>query len=157
VRYFKYERERTDSSDHLGNTDKVEGRDPLQGPRTPAHDARQSSAVVALLVTHISKINQRRKVMQTHEPEKNRPAHQFRFGPVKAIIWPRETTAGVRHNVTLARLYRDQDQWKQTQTFGRDDLLPLAKALDLAHTWICEREQQEVRSADSTPRLSPPT
>jgi len=67
-----------------------------------------------------------------------RPVHEIRLGHIKAAIWSNETTAGPRHNVTFARLYKDGDEWKSTAAFGRDDLLVVAKVADLAHTWICE-------------------
>ncbi len=35
----------------------------------------------------------------------------------------------------------DDQQWKTSESFGRDDLLLLAKVLDLAHTWISEQMQ----------------
>ena len=47
------------------------------------------------------------------------------------------------HNVTFSRLYKDGDQWKSTQSFGRNDLLVLAKVADQAHTRIFELPQQE--------------
>lgn len=67
---------------------------------------------------------------------KNKPVHEVRLGVVKAAIWPNETDNGVRHNVTFQRLYKDGDEWKSTDSFGRDDLLLLAKVADEAHTWI---------------------
>lgn len=68
-----------------------------------------------------------------------RPVHEIRFGKVKAAVWAAETERGVWFNVTVSRLYKDKDQrWKSTDRFGRDDLLVLAKALDQAHTWVCE-------------------
>ena len=33
---------------------------------------------------------------------------------------------------------QSEDEWKQTQSFGRDDLLVLAKVADQAHTWTVE-------------------
>lgn len=67
----------------------------------------------------------------------NRPVHEIRLGAVKATIWGNETTAGLRHNVTVGRLYKDShEEWKTTDSLGRDDLLVAAKVLDLAHTWI---------------------
>lgn len=42
--------------------------------------------------------------------------------------------ASTRHNVTFQCIYKDGDDWKTTQSFGRDDLLVLAKVADLAHT-----------------------
>ncbi|MCA9234563.1 MAG: hypothetical protein KDA44_03800 [Planctomycetales bacterium] len=67
---------------------------------------------------------------------KTGPVEEIRLGPVKAAIWENETAVGRRYNVTVCRLYKDEDQWKQTDSFGRDDLLLLAKVVDQAHTWI---------------------
>ena len=64
------------------------------------------------------------------------PVHEVRLGAIKATIWENETSVGTRHNVTVARLYKDGDEWKQTESFGRDDLLLLAKVLDQAHSWL---------------------
>jgi hypothetical protein len=69
---------------------------------------------------------------------KQQPIHEVRLGSVKAAIWQNQTNNGMRFNVTLARIYKDGDQWKSTDSFGRDDLLLLAKVVDLAHTWIFE-------------------
>ena len=49
---------------------------------------------------------------------------------------------GPAYNATVSRLYKDDDQqWKTSESFGRDDLLLLAKVLDLAHTWVSEQMQ----------------
>ena len=69
------------------------------------------------------------------------PAHEIRLGALKATIWRNETAVGTRYNVTVRRLYKEEEEWKATDSFGRDDLLPLAKVLDLAHTWIHERHE----------------
>lgn len=72
-----------------------------------------------------------------HQPE--RPVHEVRIGRIKAAIWAQPTQNGVRHAVKVSRIYMGQDeQWKTADTFGRDDLLTLAKVADLAHSWICE-------------------
>jgi hypothetical protein len=72
---------------------------------------------------------------------KSKPIHEVRLGVIKAAIWANESEAGgVRYNVTLGRLYKDEEgQWKTTDGLGRDDLLVAAKVLDQAHTWIYER------------------
>ena len=67
------------------------------------------------------------------------PIHSIRFGYIKVNIWFNQTKSGDRHNVTVTRLYRDGDLWRESQHFGRDDLLLLAKALDQAHTWIMQQ------------------
>jgi len=81
-----------------------------------------------------------------------RPIHEIRLGAIKATVWRNETANGIRHNVTVNRLYRDGDQWKNADTFGRDDLLLLAKVADQAHTWIFQHGQEAEK-----PTKSPPT
>ncbi|TWU58969.1 hypothetical protein Poly51_17500 [Rubripirellula tenax] len=70
--------------------------------------------------------------------QKTRPVHEVRLGVVKAAIWANETDNGVRHNVTLSRIYKDGDEWKDSTSFGRDDLPLVAKVVDKAHDWIFE-------------------
>jgi hypothetical protein len=72
-----------------------------------------------------------------------KPVHEIRFGAIKASIWENQTESGVRHNVTLSRLYRDGDSWKRSETFGRDDLPLVIKVADLAHTWIFTQTHKE--------------
>ena len=40
-------------------------------------------------------------------------------------------------------LSRRPDQWRTAESFGRDDLLLLAKVLDRAHTWILDQGRAE--------------
>ena len=70
--------------------------------------------------------------------QKAQPVHEIRLGAIKATIWENNTEAGTRHNVSVFRLFKDGGNWKQTTSFGRDDLLTLAKVIDLAHSWIYE-------------------
>ena len=49
-----------------------------------------------------------------------------------------------RYSVTFSRIYRDAEgQWKTTQSFGRNDLLVLAKVADRAHSRIFELQRTE--------------
>lgn len=68
----------------------------------------------------------------------NKPVHEVRLGRIKAAVWENETSSGVRHNVTIQRIYRDGEQWKTSDSFGRDDLPLLIKVADMAHSWIFE-------------------
>ena len=65
----------------------------------------------------------------------------LKIGMIKASVWCNQTKAGERHNVTVARLYRNGDKWVESAHFGRDDLLILAKVVDLAHTWITQSRE----------------
>ena len=66
-----------------------------------------------------------------------KPVHEVRMGRVRAAIWENATKNGSMHNVTLTRLYKDDnDDWADSTSFGRDDLPLLAKVADQAHSWI---------------------
>ena len=84
----------------------------------------------------------------------SKPIHEVRLGFVKAAVWRNETEAGVRYNATFSRLYRDGDQWKSTESFGRDDLLTLAKVADNTHSWICAQNQEEHSAAKAASSAS---
>jgi hypothetical protein len=66
----------------------------------------------------------------TQEPKaeapNRKPIHEIRLGRIKAAIWQNETDKGFRYNVTFGRLFKDGETWKQTESFGRDDLPVLA-------------------------------
>jgi hypothetical protein len=73
----------------------------------------------------------------------NPPVHEIRFGLIKAVIFEKHTRSGPRHSVSVVRLYRDGDVWKQSTRFGRDDLPLVAKVADRAHTWIFQQAAQQ--------------
>ena len=79
---------------------------------------------------------------------KPKPAHEVRLGSVKAAIWKNDTDNGVRYNTTFSRLYKDGEEWKNTDSFGRDDLLVLAKVSDHAHSWIHEQNLEEKKDGE---------
>ena len=80
---------------------------------------------------------------------KQKPVHELRMGRIKAAIWENETQNGTRHNVTVSRLYRDDDGWKDSTSFGRDDLPLVCKVLDQAHDWIFEQPVESTSNGDT--------
>jgi hypothetical protein len=79
-----------------------------------------------------------------------RPVEEVRIGSVKAAIWKNETENGTRYNVTFQRIYRDdENRWRSTDSFGRDELLVLAKVADEAHDRIVALSQPQ-RPAEQT-------
>jgi hypothetical protein len=84
------------------------------------------------------------------EKTANRPVQTIRYGSVRAAIWRNMVDNGNASRplycVTFSRSYKDgENNWKESASFGADDLLLLAKAADEAHTWIARQ-----RSADAT-------
>ena len=80
---------------------------------------------------------------------KTKPIHEVRLGAIKAAVWKNDTSNGVRYNTTFSRLYKDENEWKNTDSFGRDDLLVLAKVADQTHSWIHEQSQEEEKNDGS--------
>lgn len=72
--------------------------------------------------------------------DKAKPVHEIRLGNIKAAIWKNQNGNGTQFNATFRRLYKKDDEWKSTDSFGRDDMLPLAKVADLTHTWIFNQQ-----------------
>ncbi len=73
---------------------------------------------------------------------RNKPAHEIRLGRIRVTIWANKTEDhDIWFNATASRLYRDENTWKDSTTFHRDDLPVLAKALDMAYAWIWNRSQ----------------
>ena len=73
----------------------------------------------------------------------SKPVHKIRLGQIEAAIWENNAGEGkpngAFYSVTLGRNYKDGEEWKTAQNFGRDDLLVVGKAADLAHSWIHEQ------------------
>ena len=81
-----------------------------------------------------------------------KPVDEVRLGALKAAIWRNERDNGARFNVTFSRSYRDSEgNWKSTSSFGRDDLLVVAKLADRAHSRIfaLQREERKDRHDES--------
>ena len=79
---------------------------------------------------------------------KARPVHEVRMGRIKAAIWENDTQNGMRHNVTVSRLYKDGEQWKDSNSFGRDDLPLVQKVVDQAHSWIFQNGSGATESGE---------
>ena len=74
--------------------------------------------------------------------QNNKPIHEIRLGAIRAAIWKNETTHGPRLNASFSRLFKDGEEWKSTTSFGRDDLLLLAKVADEVHSFIHHHNAQ---------------
>ena len=77
----------------------------------------------------------------------SKPAAELRIGAVKAAVWENEVGGITRPKVTFSRIYRDEDQWKTTHSFGFKNLLSVAKLADQAHTLIAERKAEAASAA----------
>lgn len=65
-----------------------------------------------------------------------KPVYQLRHGLLKVRVWRKRTRSGIRHTVSVIRLFRNGDVWKESTRFGREDIPLIRLLLDKAHTWI---------------------
>ena len=83
------------------------------------------------------------------EKTANRPVQTIRYGSVRAAVWRNMVDNGnasrPSYSVTFSRSYKDGNHWKDTSSFGPDDLLVLAKVMNDAHTFI-----HQCRAKDAT-------
>jgi hypothetical protein len=86
--------------------------------------------------------------------EKQKPVHEIRFGRIKSVIWPAEGQYGRFFNITISRIFRDDGTWKESTSFGRDDLPLVAKVADMTHTWIFAHGQEQNGSKQQEPSTS---
>jgi hypothetical protein len=82
------------------------------------------------------------------EKKANRPVHTVRYGTVRGAIWRNVVDSGNAtrplYCVTFSRSYKDgENKWKESASFGTDDLLVLAKAADEAHTFINQQRLKD--------------
>lgn len=69
------------------------------------------------------------------------PIHEIRRGLIKVQIWRKHTRDRLRHTITVTRLFRNGDLWKESSRFGRDDIPMIRVALDTAHSWIFRQSE----------------
>jgi len=87
--------------------------------------------------------------MKNNQTKSSRPKHEIRLGRIRAAIWENDTKNGTQFNVTVSRLYKDGDTWKDSTSFGRDDLPLVAKVMDLCHSWIYGTKDSANTSANA--------
>jgi hypothetical protein len=64
--------------------------------------------------------------------EGNKPATQFRLGNISATVW----LNGRFYTTVLSKVYKDGDEWKNTDQLSSGDLLNAAKLLQRAEEFI---------------------
>lgn len=65
-----------------------------------------------------------------------KPVFELRRGLIKVCVRRKRAKSGLRHTVTVTRLFKDGDMWKKSMRFGRDDIPLVRLLLDLAYVWI---------------------
>jgi hypothetical protein len=75
--------------------------------------------------------------------ESVQPVQTVRHRNIKASIWRNETEKGPMYKVTVTRSYREGEEWRDTYSFGYDDLMNVAKLMYDAHSAITAMRAKE--------------
>ena len=73
----------------------------------------------------------------------NKPANTARYGAIKCTIWRNDSRNGPFFSTVITRSYKDGEEWRESPSFGQEDLPTLAKAALDAHSWIREQMASE--------------
>ena len=77
----------------------------------------------------------------------SKPAHKISNGVLRVTIWRNQGEKGNWYSVVPTRSYKQGDEtWKQTDSLGFDDLLPMAKLFDEAHSWILDQQRADAKA-----------
>lgn len=85
------------------------------------------------------------KNQTTTSESNNKPVHSIRHGVISASIWRQETEKGALFNVTFQRAYKEGDNWKNSTSFGRNNLLVISLIAARAFEWIGNQPRQPKR------------
>ncbi len=72
-----------------------------------------------------------------------KPKLEIRRGLIKVRIWQRRSKNGVRYSLSIVRLFRNGDQWKESTRLGRDDIPLVRLVLDEAYEWMLTQKVPE--------------
>jgi hypothetical protein len=79
---------------------------------------------------------------------KNKPVHQVRIGRIKAAVF--ENGDDAPRKVQFQALYKDEeDQWRGSQSFTREDLPLLIKVADRVHSYLYEKNEPDGQNGSS--------
>ena len=87
---------------------------------------------------------QEKRQPQSHKElmsDKKKPAHEVKLGRIRVAIWSNQNEdADVWFNITIRRLYKAEGGWRDADSFRRDDLPIVQKAVDMAYDWVWKRQ-----------------
>lgn len=69
--------------------------------------------------------------------------HEIKRGLIKARVHRKKTKEGDHFSVSIVRLYRNGDRWKESTRYGRDDIPVIRLVLDEAFGWIYLQQENE--------------
>lgn len=77
-----------------------------------------------------------------------KPVKKIQLGSIRATIWENKNDKGTSwFNVSVTRSYKDGDEFKDSTSFGVNDLPMASKAMDFALSWILNQQAKAGKSS----------
>jgi hypothetical protein len=92
--------------------------------------------------------------MTTDKPKGNKPVHEIPDGLLKVAIWKNDGEFGPMYSVTCRRRYKDGEEWKDANSYGEDDVLPMAELFRDAYAWIRKQKQADAQARKKEAELA---
>ena len=73
----------------------------------------------------------------------SKPVFEARLGLIKVRVWRKRTKKQICHSVTVIRIFRNGEVWKESSRYGPDDIPLVRLLLDDAHTWIYQQSSKD--------------
>src|SRR5438046_1755288 len=83
------------------------------------------------------------QTQQRPAADANKPVHTARHRNLKATIWKNETSTGPMYNVTIVRSYKEDEAWRDSHSFGYDDLMNVSALMYECHAFISALRAKE--------------
>jgi hypothetical protein len=74
---------------------------------------------------------------------KQKPIHEIKLGRVRATVWENSGEKGTYCKVVFSKLYKKYNKWNDTSSFGREDLLLLAKVAEQTAFFLYGEKPEE--------------
>ena len=79
------------------------------------------------------------------------PIKKIKLGSIQATVWENQSDKGKPwYNVVVTRTYKDGDEFKDSNSFGHNDLPVVSKAMDFAYSWIWNRQLATEKKSKSS-------
>jgi len=96
-------------------------------------------------------VHEVKQMKKEQTEQKKKPEQKFRAGSVTATIWAKDIevtrdgkkTSVTVYNTEIVKNYKDGEEWKKTNNFGKDDLVKLQVVLAKATEFLYLNEDSE--------------
>jgi len=85
----------------------------------------------------------------------NAPIYVIKYFPIETAIWRREHEGKAYYNATTSKQYKNEGDYKSTNSLNAAELLLAAKAMTDAFVWIQRRlsdDYQQSKATDAAPK-----